>query len=380
MSIFDAVVYRARAQSFFSDVTAAFSIADDLKPTTIVVTHALPDVIDFLSALSRLSTVGKVLVKPNSINQNAFQQIARSYDTAIANRNALYDPSYATQLVGGLAAATSAPVAALDVGGYFSQPLAHLKRALGDKFAGVVEDTENGQQKYERLPKLDACVYSVARSPLKYAEDNLVGHSVVFAMEAVIRSFADIINGKEACVIGYGKIGKSAALNMRDKGLSVSVHDIDPVKLVQARADGFRVHSELEPALANSDIIVSSTGNLSIKTEFDAIKPGAYLASVTSSDDELDLGQAQASFTVTPVGDNIERYENAKTHFYVLNKGNAVNFLSGPSAGRYIALVQAEIIACLEALSKKPGHGLREADAPARRIIAQKWLQTFGKS
>ncbi len=379
MSIFNDTNYRRKIGVFFEEITSKYSIPDTSQPNLIVVTHALPDVIEFLAALSRISTVSKVLVKPNSVDRKTYGQVSLLYDTSIANRAALYDPEKATDLVASISGDRKS-IVALDVGGYFSQPLAHLKLAFGEQFAGVVEDTENGLQKYERLSTLDACVYSVARSPLKYAEDNLVGHSVVFAMESVIRSFGDIINGKDACVIGYGKIGKSAALNMRGKGLSVCVYDNDPVKLIQASADGFYVKNELAPALSDSDLIVAATGNLSITNEFAAIKPGAYLASVTSSDDELDLRQAQAVFSVTAVGKNIDLYKNEGTHFYVLNKGNAVNFLCGPSAGHYIALVQAEIIACLHALSENPQHGLKEAAAPARRDIAQRWLQTFERS
>lgn len=71
----------------------------------------------------------------------------------------------------------------LDVGGYFAGVLDHLCAQFSGKIAGVVEDTENGHQRYAELDKLPCPVFSVARSPLKDPEDYLVGQSVVFSTD-----------------------------------------------------------------------------------------------------------------------------------------------------------------------------------------------------
>jgi len=70
----------------------------------------------------------------------------------------------------------------------------------------------------------------VARSPLKDPEDFLVGQSVVFSTEALMRGRGDILHGRPALVIGFGKLGSSIARLLHAKGVQVTVYDIDPIR------------------------------------------------------------------------------------------------------------------------------------------------------
>ncbi len=56
------------------------------------------------------------------------------------------------------------------------------------------------------------------------------------------------------------------------------------------------------------------------------------------------------------VQQHISRYTATGHYFYVLNGGNAVNFLHGACVGSFIYLVQAEILAAV--------HGLQLPSAP----------------
>jgi len=55
----------------------------------------------------------------------------------------------------------------INIGSYFSSSINMLKTKSGNKLLGVVEDTENGHQKYERTFSGKVNIISVARSPLK---------------------------------------------------------------------------------------------------------------------------------------------------------------------------------------------------------------------
>lgn len=66
--------------------------------------------------------------------------------------------------------------------------------------------------------------------PLKDPEDFLVGQSVVFSTEALMRGRGDILHGRTALVIGFGKLGSSIARLLHAKGVQVTVFDIDPVR------------------------------------------------------------------------------------------------------------------------------------------------------
>ncbi|MGI5287043.1 hypothetical protein ACQEVF_27395 [Nonomuraea polychroma] len=84
------------------------------------------------------------------------------------------------------------------------------------------------------------------------------------------------------------------------------------------------------------------TGNLALREDdFARIPNGAYLASVISSDDELELPALAGLYTRTPVEEHITRYACTGHYFYLLANGNAVNFLHGASVGTFILLVQA---------------------------------------
>lgn len=366
----------ARIREYFNGVTGP-ATAQSAQPAFVVVNHSLPDTAYFLEALSSLGTVKKVFLKPKSINQTAFNVIASRYDTSVANRAQLYDPNYTVNLIDNISGAGGSPVIAFDVGGYFSQTLKQIQDKMGARFVGVIKDTENGHQKYERVIPLESSVYSAARSPLKYCEDVLVGYSVVNATENIIRSFGDIHCPKTSSVLGYGKIGKSSAQALKSTGMSVSVYDINPVRLVQASADGFPVHRDTASALQNADIIVSCTGNSAIKgDDFSKVKSGAYISCATSADDDDGI------YTKSKAGEHIDLYQGPQNHFYLLNEGNAVNFTYGASAGNYITLVHAEMLACAKEMLGKSGQspippGFHEISHAKRAEIAKSWLQIF---
>lgn len=102
---------------------------------------------------------------------------------------------------------------------------------------GIVEDTENGYQKYQskiqtaRDARRLCPIVSVARSSLKLPEDFLVGQAIVFSAESVLREQKQVLAGKQAMVIGYGKIGSSIATTLPAKGVRVAIAEADPIDL-----------------------------------------------------------------------------------------------------------------------------------------------------
>lgn len=82
----------------------------------------------------------------------------------------------------------------------------------------------------------------------------------------------------------------------------------------------------------------------------------------------------------TPNGDHVTRYQTTGHYFYLLNNGNAVNFLHGASVGPFIFLVQAEILAGMRMLTRGDlGPGMHEVDAADRATIADTWLDYFNR-
>ncbi len=377
---------RDQLRRYWDEIVIATGSEKDARGQSLVVTHLLGDRPYFLEALDRIAPIACVLAKPKSIDSSAYRRAADRFQVAVADRKSLATEIGIQELLS-TASLDDKPTLAIDIGAYFAPGLRYL--AKGSGLCGVVEDTENGQQKYEaQLDSGFPCpVLSVARSPLKNAEDYLVGHSVVFSTEALMRSRGDVLQGRSACVIGYGKIGRSIAQLLRNHGVQIAVHDIDPVPLTEAHAHGFAVHSDLTEALAGAGIIVCATGNLALRREsFREVEPGAYVVSVTSSDDELDLAPLKQSYERNRIGTDIVRYRRfderrSEAHFFfVLNNGEAVNFLHGAVVGPAIQLVQAEIVMAaarlLEGAPTSPSL-IGEVSADDRATIARIWLKHF---
>ncbi|WP_143591331.1 hypothetical protein [Thermoactinospora rubra] len=152
-----------------------------------------------------------------------------------------------------------------------------------------------------------------------------------------------------------------------------------PVRRVLALSQGYRTAATLAEGLSGAGIVVCATGNMALREEdFGRIANGAYIASVTSSDDELELSALNGLYIRLAVEPHVVRYARTGHYFYVLADGNAVNFLHGASVGPFILLVQAEILAALALVaSRDHDPGMWEVPAEVRQSIAAVWLAYF---
>lgn len=320
-----------------------------------------------------------MLPKPKSIAPVAQREVEAIVQCDPLTRELFADPDRTVEYVESRAAGER--LVLLDVGGYFAPTLNALQERFSGTILGVVEDTENGHKRYAELDERNCPVVSVARSPLKDPEDFLVGQSVVFSTEALMRGRGDILHGRPALVIGFGKLGSSIARLLHAKGVQVTVHDIDPIRRAQALSQGFAVARDRDKALHDAGLVLCATGAISLRSEdFSTLRNGAYVATVTSSEDELDLAALPAVYQRNRVGDHITRYQTTGHYFYLLNGGNAVNFLHGASVGPFIFLVQAEILAAIRMLTRGGlDPGMHEVSATDRAAIADTWLAYFNR-
>lgn len=369
---------RAHLAAYFSRVAEHFRVAD--RPSAFLITHLLPERPAFVRGVAHVTDLRAVLPKPKSIDETALRQIEADGQVCdTLSREKFNDPDHALEYLESRAAGHR--IVLLDVGGYFAPVLADICARFSGEVLGVVEDTENGHQRYADIEKTPCPVISVARSPLKDPEDFLVGQSVVFSAEALMRSHGDILHGRNALVIGFGKLGSSIARLLHAKGIRVTVYDINPVRRTQALSQGFVVARDCRSALADAGVVLCATGSMSLRGEdFSQLRNGAYVATVTSSEDELELAGLSGVYERTPISDDITRYVTTGHYFYLLNRGNAVNFLHGASVGPFIYLVQAEILAATAMLARGTAEpGMYEVDAGDRAVIASTWLDYFNR-
>ncbi|MFJ4011246.1 adenosylhomocysteinase [Streptomyces sp. NPDC090026] len=368
---------RARLDAYFARIAAQFAPGE--QTASFLITHLLVERPAFVRAVAAMTRLTAVLPKPKSVHPAAKREVEQTHMVDTLTREMFAQADDALDYLESRAAGQT--VTLLDVGGYFAPSLSDVHNRFTGQLAGVIEDTENGHRRYEDLDKLACPVISVARSPLKDPEDFLVGQSVVFSTEAVMRDRGDILHGRPALVIGFGKLGSSIARLLHAKGVQVTVFDIDPVRRTQALSQGFTVARDREAALTGAGLVLCATGAVSLRGEdFSHLRNGAYVATVTSSEDELDLAGLPDVYTRAQVGDHVTRYQTTGHYFYLANGGNAVNFIHGASVGPFIFLVQAEILAAIRMLTRGDlAPGIHEVPAPDREAIAATWLSYFNR-
>lgn len=366
----------------------------------IVVQHIVPNTSPLVEALAKCFSSVTLIPKPRSVNPVIISQFESARDFPVKVVHAKRDRTSQADVFFDQVAAHigDKSIVILDVGGYFAESFVGIGLASGGRLIGVIEDTENGHQKYlEALSRLpdgsagDWCpIYSVARSPLKEPEDHLVGQSIVYSTERILRDNSALITNKQALVIGYGKIGKSVAAALSAKNVRVWVHDNDEIRRAQALSHGF-FSPERNDALEQADLVISATGNKALRfdsvpeaCDFRRIKGGCFVASVTSADDEFELDGIDRYVERRDLGNGLLTYKwiaDGKL-LHMLNGGDAVNFAHTNTLGPYIYLVACEILACLIHLLDSPRRAraheqifeLLEQD---RQKIARAWREAF---
>ncbi len=361
--------------AFFDEVIRKLGL-QRTRCDVLAVLHVLPDAVPFHAALSRIFHVSRIIPKPRSVNRAVLDRLPRDV-TVNATRDDLRRYDAVAEL---LAHNRHDRFVLLDIGGYFAHAAGQVRKRFGARFRGVVEDTENGLQKYLGARDLRYPVFQVARSPLKDNEDYMVGRAIAFSAESLLRNLSILVNGRRVGVIGYGKIGRSVAEALRMNQGNVSVFDHDHVRLTHAYSRGFGVLPK-QQILRESDILCLATGNKSLSSsDFKHLKNGAFVFSVTSSDDEMDLTWVRSHYAGEAVGPHVDRYRRARHAFYLFNQGNAINFIRGSTVGDFILLVHAEIFLCAYALARGRGRaGVHELDEETRDRICAIWLSLFAR-
>jgi adenosylhomocysteinase len=349
----------------------------------VIVTHLTPGSDIFLNALHSTIPIAALIPKPNSIDPLVRAGLDGRIPVLAYNRQQIKDDT--KQFLALLKASIGEnSFAIIDTGGYFSDILSDTRHYFGRKLLGVIEDTENGHQKYEaafaKHQKLFPCpVVSVARSDLKRPEDYLVGQAIVFSAEAQLREQGTILTGKYAAVLGYGKIGQSISQNLQCKSVHVEVIEIDPIRQILAQSHGFHTGSA-HTVLPKADLLFCATGNLSLTAKnMPHLKPNAFVFCATSGDDEIEGHRMllNRQFEHCSRG-NTTKVELKNNTFFLCNDGNAVNFLNGGVVGNFIKLVQAEFVFAAGELPKYSAcDRIHKIENHSKDFIARLWLKHF---
>ncbi len=230
----------------------------------------------------------------------------------------------------------------LDDGGDLTALLHQKYPQVLDQVHGITEETTTGVHRlYEMLEagELKVPAINVNDSVTKSKNDNKYGcrHSL---NDAIKRATDHLLSGKKALVIGYGDVGKGSAQSLRQEGMIVKVTEIDPICAMQACMDGFEVVSTyvdgdasrgVNPELlANTDLLVTSTGNYNVcdAAVLGALKSGCVVCNIGHFDNEIDTAYMRKTWEweeIKPQVHKVYRERSNNDHLLLLAEGRLVN-------------------------------------------------------
>jgi adenosylhomocysteinase len=210
--------------------------------------------------------------------------------------------------------------------------LLHEREAEG--LLGGVEETTTGLIRLRRLEaegRLRCPVIAVNESRTERTFNDRYGTGQS-ALDGILRATNLLLAGQTLVLLGYGATGRGIAQRARGAGAAVIVCEVDALRALEARMDGF----EVMPALAaaeRGDVFVTVTGSRSVlrREHFERMKDGAVLANAGHFDVEIDLDDLRAFADGPPreVLPLVEQYEASGRRLNLLAHGRVVNLAAG---------------------------------------------------
>jgi adenosylhomocysteinase len=164
--------------------------------------------------------------------------------------------------------------------------------ARGKPPGGGTEETTTGLVRLRRLEAdgaLECPIMAVNEAFTERAFNDRHGTGQS-ALDGIVRATNLLLAGRTLVVIGYGWTGQGIALRAKGLGAQVVVCEVDPLRALEARMDGFEVMPALKAA-ERGDVFVTVTGNRDVlsRPHFERMKDGAVLANAGHFDVEIDL-------------------------------------------------------------------------------------------
>jgi adenosylhomocysteinase len=130
-------------------------------------------------------------------------------------------------------------------------------------------------------------VIAVNDSETKYMFDNRYGTGQS-SLDGILRATNILFAGSTMVVCGYGWCGRGVASRAKGMGADVIVTEVNPVRALEARMDGFRV-MKLIDACKQADLFITVTGDINVvdKAHLMAMKDGAIICNSGHFDAEI---------------------------------------------------------------------------------------------
>jgi adenosylhomocysteinase len=204
-------------------------------------------------------------------------------------------------------------------------------------------------------------------------------------LDGILRATNLLVAGKTFVVLGYGWTGKGVALRARGAGAQVIICEVDPMRALEARMEGFEVMPAVMAA-ERGDVFVTVTGSRGVlgARHFERMKDGAVLANAGHFDIEIDLEALRAAADDAPreVLPMVEQYAVGNRKLNLLASGRVVNLAAGqghPAAVMDMSFANQAL--AVEHLVRHPGElaaGVHPVPEAVDREVARLKLESLG--
>lgn len=329
--------------------------AEDFKKNVnrqfLIVSHIIPNAIPLINTLAEHGEIIGIIPKGHQPDDATIREMKnKNYPILKITKENLKNEEFVEQQILPLLSSDKEKII-IDIGGYFTPALRQLNTV--PKLMGIVEDTENGLQKYEKVLEEFSGnkipITSIARSPLKYYEDHLIGKAIADSTLKTLKEDNIDLSEKVFGIVGLGEVGRGVLNRLLElENIKIMTYDINPTIQKKLKFMGYG-HSK-ENMLRKADVIFCTSGNKSLNIQDLAfIKQGAYIASCTSAEDEFDYHSISQNATL------MDFMQKRKGLTYI-NNGNAANMINPQEQSAtifpYIYLTMGGLIKSAASLEK----------------------------
>jgi len=230
------------------------------------------------------------------------------------------------------------------------------RRELLGKIKGACEETTTGIHRLKAMHKdkaLEFPVMAVNDAYTKYLFDNRYGTGQS-TFDSIMGSTNMLIAGKTVVVCGYGWCGRGIAMSAQGLGANVIITEIDPIRALEARMDGYRV-MKVSEAVKHADILITATGNVDIVSgdDFQYMKDGCVMANSGHFNVEINQEDMEGmSTSINNLKPDIDEYVMPDGRkLYLLAEGRLVNLAGERGQGHPAEIMDLSF--AMQALSAK---------------------------
>jgi len=199
---------------------------------------------------------------------------------------------------------------------------------------GANEETTTGVIRLKAMAAAGALrfpVMDVNDAKMKFLFDNRYGTGQS-AFDGWMTATNLTVAGKRTVVAGYGWCGKGVAMRAKGLGAIVVVTEVDPIKAIEARMDGFEVMPMAE-AVKIAEIVITVTGCKDVISyaHIPLIKDGCVLCNAGHFDNEISKKALDSeAVSVTRVREFVDKYEMKDGRMvYLVSEGRLMNLAAG---------------------------------------------------